>query len=253
MKLLFIGAHPADLIDQAGGTIANHINAGDEVWTLAVTVGLFSHPLSDVRMKDEEEIWQVKIRECEEALDFLHVEQENRIWMEAKDGSFFDADHASVMAELARHIRRIRPDVLVSHHPAEGHHPDHAKIGMTVMGASIAAARFIDWDDVLERYQVPNIFFYGYQFHPNMMKLGKNVVPPDVIVDIKAVIEQKANAFMALVSQSNTRRVVWERLNSFEKEWGRDYGFEYAEIFISYQPCRTTLLPDFNGKVYRLY
>ena len=39
---------------------------------------------------------------------------------------------------------------------------------------------------------------------------------------------------------------VWDRLNSMEKEWGRQYGFEYAETFISYQPCRTTLLPDFG-------
>ena len=45
MRILFIGAHPADIVDLAGGTIANHVNAGDEVFTMAVTSGLYSHQL----------------------------------------------------------------------------------------------------------------------------------------------------------------------------------------------------------------
>ncbi|MFH1623603.1 MAG: PIG-L family deacetylase [Pseudomonadota bacterium] len=245
MKLLFVGAHPADLIDLAAGTIANHIEAGDEVFIMAVTLGVFSHPLSKEQMSNIGEFERAKIDECQDALDVLDVKKENRSFLGFDDGIFFDPGilHRKPIAEI---ISKVRPDVLVTHHPAESHHPDHSYIGQQSMEASVAAGRYVEMEG-FEPCRVSNVFFYGYQFHPNMVKLGRNVVPPDVVVDITKVIEKKAVAFISMPSQYNTKDVVWSRLNSMEKEWGRQYGFEYAETFISYQPCRTTLLPDFGS------
>jgi len=249
MRLLFIGAHPADLIDLAAGTMLNHINAGDEVFTVAATIGLYSHPLADNRMsQDDPDFFKEKIEESKVALNVLGIPSENCNWIAADDGLFINDDKQEILFNLAEIIRRIKPDVLITHHPAESHHPNHAVIGQWTMEASVGAARFISWDTIgMPRHSVSNIFFYGYQFHPNMVKLGKNVVPPDVVVDITEAIEKKAEAFVSMPSQYNTQNVVWSRLNSFEKESGRQYGFEYAETFISYQPCRTTLLPDFGS------
>ena len=249
MRLLFIGAHPADLVDLAAGTMGNHIEAGDEVFTLAVTIGLYSHPLPKDEMVSSEEIFDSKIDETARALKVLGIPEQNSSWMRYLDGLYLPDSQPKVLKlGLARHIRTIRPDVIITHHPAESHHPNHSVIGQWTMESVVAAGRFIDWNDEdLLRYSVSNIFFYGYQFHPNMVKLGRNVVPPDVVVDITEVIEKKVEAFMLMPSQYNTKDVVWSRLNSMEKEWGRQYGMEYAELFISYQPCRTNLLPDFGS------
>ena len=248
MRLLFIGAHPADIVDLAAGTIKRHINAGDEVFTVAATIGLYSHPLLQDEMDQEHDIFHAKESETSGALDILGVPITDQFWIGADDGLLIQDDRDKVIIELADIIRNWKPDVLITHHPAESHHPNHSVIGQWTMEASVAAARFINWNYTeLPRHTVSNIFFYGYQFHPSMVKLGRNVVPPDVVVDITEVIKNKAEAFMLMTSQYNTEKVVWSRLNSMEKEWGRQYGFEYAETFISYQPCRSKLLPDFGS------
>lgn len=255
MRLLFIGAHPADLIDLAAGTIANHVKAGDEVYTLAVTCGMYSHPLSEgmkLPANADIDFLGIKNAECIEGLGFLGVSNKNMVFEVFLDGPYIDIDFdydgehyipSSLANFIARNICDLKPDVLITHHPMESHHPDHAKVAQwTIEAARAAGGFFAD----LKPHKVSNIFFYGYQFHPNMVKLGHPVLPPDVVVDITEVVKDKAEAFMAMPSQYNTEKVVWSRLNSFEKEWGRQYGFEYAETFISYQPCRTTLLPDFG-------
>ena len=43
IRLLVVGAHPADAFDQAGGTMAHHAAEGDHVSVLIVTTGARSH------------------------------------------------------------------------------------------------------------------------------------------------------------------------------------------------------------------
>jgi LmbE family N-acetylglucosaminyl deacetylase len=49
IRLLIVGAHPADAFDQAGGTLAHHAAEGDHVSALIVTGGVRSH---DWRLRD---------------------------------------------------------------------------------------------------------------------------------------------------------------------------------------------------------
>ena len=248
MKILFIAAHPADLVDLAGGTIYNHAQVGDEVYTLAVTHGEFSHPPEDVKLLGS----KYKIAEAKEALEMLSVGQDNMTWMNRGDALYLRNDYISnfpmtLCRDIAFHIQLVRPDILVTHHPTEMNHPDHGKVGQWTLEAAIAAGRLVDKLHVnnpkLKPHSVQNIYFYGYQFRPYMVKLGQNVLAPDVVVDITEAVKRKALAFVKLKSQFNTFDVVWERLNSMEKEIGRLYGFEYAESFISLYPARAGLLP----------
>lgn len=237
MKLLFIGAHPADLVDLAGGTIANHISTGDEVHTVAATLGIYSHPAEVGRLG--------KIQECTAALIALWVDNYN--FYEMEDGPYLRGGNQALrfISLLGVTIGRIQPDVVITHHPTEAHHPDHSLIGQWTLDAVVAAGRHVP-DSTYRKFDVSNVFFYGYQHHPHSNKLGFNTMPPDVIVDITGSIETKAVAFMELKSQYNTEEIVWARLNSMERELGRQYGFQYAEGFISLKPCRTQLLPDFG-------
>jgi len=252
-----VAAHPADLIDLAGGTICNHVKAGDYVYTLAITHGEFSHPPKDYKLLGT----RFKIEEAREALGLLGVLADNMNFMNKDDALYLRNDYISTFPmtlcrDIAFQIQLIKPDIMVTHHPSEANHPDHAKIGEWSLEAAIAAGRLVDKfyykDEKLRPHTVKNIYFYGYQFRPVMIKLGKNVLPPDVIIDITNSIKIKADAFIILKSQFNTFDIVWERLNSMEKEIGRLYGFQYAESFISLHPAKCTLLPDWNSSDFYL-
>src|ERR1700753_1409605 len=43
LRLLSIGAHPADVFDQSGGTMAHHVRRGDWVGCMVLTHGLRVH------------------------------------------------------------------------------------------------------------------------------------------------------------------------------------------------------------------
>jgi LmbE family N-acetylglucosaminyl deacetylase len=255
MKILFVVAHPADLIDQSGGVIRNHVLAGHDVYTLSVTHGKYSHPPSLSEDYKSLLATRYKVEEVKEGLDILDVKASNMHFMDKDDALYLRNDYISnfpmtLCRDIAFHIQNVKPDILVTHHPSELNHPDHAKIGKWTMEAITAASRLVDrlyyGADQYQAHTVRNIYFYGYQFRPWMVKMGQNVLPPDVIIDITKVVNDKAMAFVKMKSQHNTWDIVMERLNSQEKETGRLYGFGYAESFISLHPAKMQLLPDWN-------
>ncbi|MEZ4734419.1 MAG: hypothetical protein R3E79_45590 [Caldilineaceae bacterium] len=43
LRILSIGAHPADIFDQSGGTMAHHVKRGDDVGCVVLTHGARVH------------------------------------------------------------------------------------------------------------------------------------------------------------------------------------------------------------------
>ena len=43
LKILIVGGHPADVFDNAGGTLLNHVQQGDTVKALVMTHGMRQH------------------------------------------------------------------------------------------------------------------------------------------------------------------------------------------------------------------
>ena len=98
LRLLSIGAHPADIFDQSGGTMAHHIARGDWVGCVVLTHGARVHDKvisNDMFHRDEvpegeelkalmEERADVKAEEVRRACGILGVE----------DLHFFGADDA---------------------------------------------------------------------------------------------------------------------------------------------------------------
>ena len=58
IRLLVIGAHPADCFDQVGGTMAHHAAQGDHVTVASLTIGVRSHhwKLRDERLRKQERL-----------------------------------------------------------------------------------------------------------------------------------------------------------------------------------------------------
>ena len=147
LRILSIGAHPADVFDQSGGTMAHHTGRGDYVACIPLTHGARVHDtVISYSMFHREEIPEavaleqmmgersdVKAQETRAACKILGVD----------DVYFLGADDGILLVErdlirrLASLLRQIRPDIILTHYPFEGDGQvrAHAVGGQIVMHA----------------------------------------------------------------------------------------------------------------------
>ena len=77
LRLLSVGAHPADVFDQCGGTLAHHTSRGDYVGCVVLTHGARVHDkvISDSMSHREEIPDSPALLALMEALDTEHFSQ----------------------------------------------------------------------------------------------------------------------------------------------------------------------------------
>ena len=172
LKLLSIGTHPADVFDQSGGTMAHHASRGDQVACAVLTHGARVHDaiISDsmhhrsaVPDKIEmtslmKERAKVKAEEIRKACNILGF----------NDIHFLELDDAVLVVTvesvrtLARLIRKIRPDIVLTHFPKEGDGLTSAHaIGGQIAMQSIQFAGSVDPGDINPPHKVAQVFFFG--------------------------------------------------------------------------------------------
>ena len=237
MKILVIGAHPADGVDLAGGTAYLHACNKDEVTGMTLTDGIYSHykygkeeqfPITEVPVR------ALKLFEFEKAWNTLLAK--DTISLGLRDEPLLMTQESILL--LVNHIRKIKPDMVITHHPNEYAHWDHATCGQMVCRALKAAMKLPG-----DKHWVKTVYFFGVQFRPEVSRVGVVPQSPDVLVDIGGVVLTKINALYCFESQGhNDMRMLWNRMNSFESEVGRADGLKYSEGFILYYPLKTRLL-----------
>ena len=132
---LAVVAHPDDAEFQCGATLAKWAAAGAVVHLLVLTDG--SKGTWD-READAAELAGRRRREQQAAADELGGDGEV-LFLDRVDGELV-ADHAA-RAEVARVLRRLRPEVVLGHDPWRAHrlHPDHRAAGTLVVDGIVAA------------------------------------------------------------------------------------------------------------------
>lgn len=246
LRILSIGAHPADIFDQSGGVMAHHVRRGDWVGCVVLTHGARVHDavISDAMFHRQEipaadelqalmaQRSDVKAEETRRACAILGVE----------DVTFFGADDAVLLVNeelvrrLARLLREKRPDLILTHFPREGDgilNP-HAVAGQIVLGA-VQLAASVDPGDRHPPHKVAQIFFFGTGAAP----LPRNVWSAaggyynDVFIDITDVIEQKLAALDCMFSQGYAGAYARKRIETSDGAFGNAGGVAYAEGFIT--------------------
>ena len=134
---LAIGAHPDDIEFGAGGTLAKWAQAGCEIHHLVLTDGSKGtwDPTADTAA-----LVARRSREQVEAHIRLGGHGANDVqWLGRVDGELV-ADIPG-RSEIARVIRAVKPDVVLSHDPWKRYrlHPDHRETGRLVCDAIVAA------------------------------------------------------------------------------------------------------------------
>jgi LmbE family N-acetylglucosaminyl deacetylase len=192
---LAIGAHPDDVEFGAGGTLAKWAAAGCLVHHLVCTDGSKGTWNPDVDTVALVEQRQVEQRAAAAALGA----RGEVVFLGHVDGELDSS--LQTRSEVARWIRRLRPEVILGHDPWKRYrlHPDHRHAGLLACEAIVAA-------------RDPHFFRdHGLRPHRPHTLLLWEADEPDHAEDVTTYVEIKLRALEAHVSQfESTMKAVDE-------------------------------------------
>jgi LmbE family N-acetylglucosaminyl deacetylase len=138
LRLLAITAHPDDESLGCGGALARYSHEGVETCVLSATRGERGrhgpgeHP-------GLEAVGRIREGELRKAANELGVREVAFLGYE--DGALDQADPRQVIARIVLHLRRLRPQVVITFGPDGAYgHPDHIAVSQFAMAAVVCAA-----------------------------------------------------------------------------------------------------------------
>jgi LmbE family N-acetylglucosaminyl deacetylase len=142
-RLMTVLAHPDDESLGMGGTLAKCAAEGVETYVLTATRGDRGRyrglPQNDPGHPGREALARIREQELRNAAAVLGVKEVSLL--DYHDQDLDRADPVEVMGAIASHVRRVRPDVVVTFGPDGAYgHPDHIAISQFAVGAMAAAA-----------------------------------------------------------------------------------------------------------------
>jgi N-acetyl-1-D-myo-inositol-2-amino-2-deoxy-alpha-D-glucopyranoside deacetylase len=137
-SLLAVFAHPDDESISMGGTLAHYARAGVSVNLLCATRGEWG-PICDPELATRENLPDVRKSELEAACDILGVRFAG--FLGCPDGAVNNTVRTGVEGAIVKHIRRLRPQVVVTFGPDGLYwNSDHIAIGLMTTNAFHLAA-----------------------------------------------------------------------------------------------------------------
>jgi 4-oxalomesaconate hydratase len=189
---LVVGAHSADFVWRAAGTIALVTSEGGNATVFALSYG---------ERGESGELWKEANQTVENVKRLRH--EEARAAADAVGAIFRCLDLADyplnvtdqAVDELVEIFRQLEPDVVLTHTPVDPFNPDHPvacqavqKARLLASGAGVASG--------FKRIAPPALYF----FEPHQPELCG--FTPNTFVDITPVFEQKRKAMEVMRAQS---------------------------------------------------
>jgi 4-oxalomesaconate hydratase len=190
--LLVIGAHSADFVWRAAGTIAVAVSQGGSATVVALSYG---------ERGESGELWKEPGQTVE---NVKRVRHEEAVAAAAAVGATFRCldlgDYPltitdAAMEQLVALFRDLQPDIVLTHTPVDPFNPDHPVASQVVQRARLLAAG-AGVASAFKRIIPPDLYF----FEPHQPELSEFV--PNTFVDITPVMEQKVKAMQAMRAQS---------------------------------------------------
>lgn len=139
LKLMCVLAHPDDESLATGGTLAKYAASGVQTYLVMATRGergWFGPPAENPGPLALGRLRETELRSAAHVLGLQEL-----AFLGYQDGELDQADHASAVAQIVMHIRRVRPDVVITFDPNGMYgHPDHIAISQLTTTAVMAAA-----------------------------------------------------------------------------------------------------------------
>jgi len=147
LKLLAVFPHPDDETLGLGPTLVKYASEGVETYLLCATHG--ERGWFDSEGPDPGFEGVARIREAELRCAAEHLGIHEVSFLDYIDGDVDQAIPEEIIGKIAAHIRRIKPQVIVTFGPDGGYgHPDHIAVSQFTNGALVCAAdrNFVDAD-----------------------------------------------------------------------------------------------------------
>jgi len=222
---LAIGAHPDDVEFGAGGTLAAWAAAGTRVSLLVMTDGSKGSWDPDADPADLADRRAAEQQSATAALGASAVSFGGHV-----DGEMeYSMD---LRAQVCRHIRMVRPEVVLSHDPWQRYqlHPDHRVTGMAVVDGVVAARDRLFFPD------------QGLESHRPAALLLWSADEPNHWEDVSAGLDLKVRALLCHTSQGATtmggahlgeseRQAFETRIRDRAAQIGKPVGMAAAEAF----------------------
>ncbi len=139
LRLMAILAHPDDESLGIGGILARYAAEGVETSVVTATLGQRGRFFDNSDRPDDAEVGRVREAELRRAARVLGVREVHPLGY--MDGALDRVDPAEIVPRIAAHIRRLRPQVVVTFDPFGAYgHPDHIAISQLAAAAIVAAA-----------------------------------------------------------------------------------------------------------------
>ena len=138
-KLMAVLAHPDDESLGFGGTLAKYSAEGVETYLVTATRGERGRFFSLDKKPEPAEVGRAREAELRAAASVLGVREV--LILGYPDGAVDQIDAATAIAAIVRHIRRVRPHVVVTFGPDGAYgHPDHIAISQFTTAAVVCAS-----------------------------------------------------------------------------------------------------------------
>lgn len=203
LRLLCVTAHPDDEAGGFGGSLRLYHERGVETHVICLTPGQAATHRGNTR--SDEELAAVRRREFAESCKILHVTCGEVL--NYPDGTLDRTDFYTVVGDLTRRVRQIRPQVVITFGPegAITAHPDHSM-------ASIFATMAFEWagrsnrftdqlSNGLQPYR-PQKLYYGTAAFTLSERQPVSLPPATAVIDVEGFFEDKVRAFRAHTTQA---------------------------------------------------
>ena len=220
-RILVIVAHPDDAEFGCGGSVANWVAEGCEVFYCLMTSG---NRGSDDPGMAPDRLAVIRQEEQRAAARVLGVK--DVVFLGYPDGELEDTRDAR--REAVRAIRRFRPDRVVTQNPFPSlspysGHRDHRHAGRLALDAVYPYAR--------DRLHFPEVAAEGLLPHKVRQVYVMGHDEPDTFMDITGTMDTKLRALRCHASQFKDFAGVEGRVRERAADLGKPQGYTYAEAF----------------------
>ena len=225
LRLMAVLAHPDDESLGVGGILAKYAGEGVEASLLTATRGQSGryrgHRPGDPEHPGPAALAAIREAELRRAASVLGVRDVSLL--DYHDQYLDRANPGEAVAAIARHLRRVRPDVVVTFGPEGAYgHPDHIAISQFTSAAIVAAADAgfpFDSDDPGPPHAVSKFYFMAW----GVAIWNAYQAAFRTLVSTVDGVERQATAWpdWAITTEVDTRSVwntVWQAISCHESQ-----------------------------------
>ena len=204
LRLLCFTAHPDDEAGGFGGSLLRYAEHGIETHVICLTPGQAATHRGNAH--SDEELSRLRRSEFQASCRLLKVTQGTVL--DYPDGKLDRQDFLTVVADLTRRIRELRPHVIMTF-GTEGAitaHPDHSMVSLWATIACHWAARTNRFSDQLQDglapHQTPKLY-YATALFTIPQRQPVSLAPATTVIKLESrEIETKISAFKAHTTQA---------------------------------------------------